>query len=139
MVEASESSSVVSSCWSSWLPCSAIMSLTTGLSTWSSGFAAWVENSAWPQTWMVPISCWQASVLSLSLRLRWLSLLNTPSPEQDGLVENPEKKRIDKTVQMCYNECRYAGYCIQYTGFRFSRTLSAQSLAIAAPTTLYSG
>jgi hypothetical protein len=60
---------VASLCWFSWLPCSSIMSLMPGLTTWFSGFAVWAANSACPQTWMIPMSCWPASVLSSSL---WL-------------------------------------------------------------------
>jgi len=76
-----------------------------------------------------------ASVLSLSLRLRWLSLLNTPSPEQEGLVANPKRKALTK-------RCKYvivcwmldAGCWMQYTGCWCSRTLSVWALGIAATT-----
>jgi hypothetical protein len=47
-----------------------------------------------------------ASVLSLSLRLRCLSLLTTPSPEQEGLVGNQKKgKALTK-------RCKYAIICV---------------------------
>ena len=91
---------VASSRWFSWLPCSSIMSLTSGPTAWSSGFAAWAANWASLPTWTAPMSCWPASVPSSSPRLRWFSPLNTPSPEQEGLVGNHQNSAINKIKVM---------------------------------------